>query len=75
MVSTKEQTGVSVQERRLAGIVAEHGVSIGVFHQHIVTIDPHTAGDVVISVKSGPAGLSVRNFSVSETNQTTNPIK
>ena len=63
LVSTKEVEGVTVQDSRGVGILAEPGsINAGWVQRNTVAIDPKVAPDVILSVGASPLSLKVESF-------------
>ncbi len=63
LVNTKEMDGVTVQDSRGVGFLAEPGsISAGWVQRHTVIIDPKVAPDVILSVGASPLSLKVESF-------------
>ena len=63
VVSMKEQKGVSIADGVGLGLMGgPGGFTIGFGQQHDLQIDPTTASNVVISIRTTPFSLTVTNF-------------
>jgi hypothetical protein len=75
LITTTNRPGVDVYDARiLGGEFGPDGVGLGWMHHHRVEINPAIASNVVISVKAGHWGISVKNFDPYGSDTNCNPI-
>ncbi len=67
VVSCKEQPGLSAVDAKIIGFVLDGGLSGGIVQRHLVEIDPEAAGNAVVSIRSTPFGMTIKNFEIEET--------
>jgi hypothetical protein len=63
IINSTNRAGVEVVDSRvLGGQVGPDRLSVGLMRSHSVVLDPALASNIVLSVKSDPRGLTIRNF-------------
>ena len=69
VITTTNGAGVEVLDSRVIGAeLGPNGAGLGLMQHHRVAINPALASNVVISVKSSPFALTVKNFDPYSTN-------
>ncbi len=63
IITTTNTAGVEVSDSSVLGLLAgQEGAGAGWMRHHRVVIDPALASNAVISVKSSPGRLTIKNF-------------
>lgn len=63
VITTTNRPGVEVRDIRfMGGEIGPDGAGLGWMQHHQVAIDPALASNVVVSIKSNPFALTVKNF-------------